>query len=73
MMLSQIDYIFTKEGIVRPFVPERDLIRLIKYGTCDLLELDDLDIEEIDSNELSMEELDIIALWYIDYAGEIDG
>lgn len=66
-------YHMTKEGIHRPFIPERDLLRMIKYGTCDLLELDDLDPEEIDTSELSEEELELIAEWYIDYAGESNG
>lgn len=67
-----MNYKLTKSGIKRPFVPERDLIRIIKYGTCDLLELDDLDPEEIDVDELTEEEEEIIANWYIEFAGEHD-
>lgn len=63
-------YKLTKHGIERPFVPERDIFRLIKYGTYDLLELDDLYPEDIDPNELADEELELIYLWYIEYAGE---
>lgn len=67
-----MEYQFTKHGIERPFVPERDLIRLIKYGTYNLLELDDMMPEDIDRNELTDDELELIDLWYTDYAGETD-
>lgn len=61
---------FTTKGIERPFEPERDLFRLIKYGTYDLLELDDLLPEGLDPDELTDEELELIYLWYVDYAEE---
>jgi hypothetical protein len=63
-------YRYTKTGIERPFVPERDLFRLLKYGTYDLLELDDLLPEGLDPNELTNEESDLIYYWYLDIADE---
>ena len=63
-------YKYTKTGIERPFVPERDLFRLLKYGTYDLLELDDLLPYDLDPNELTEEEQDLIHYWYVDIAEE---
>lgn len=65
-------YCITKEGIYRPFVPERDLIRIIKYGTYDLLKLDDLWYDEIDPDEFTEEEMELIAWWHMEYAGETE-
>lgn len=62
-------YCITEKGIFRPFKPERDLIRLLKYGTYDLLELDDLWYDEIDKNELTYEEMELIAWWHMEYGG----
>lgn len=66
------DYTFTKTGIERPYIPERDLIRLIKYGTYDLLELDSIKPGDIDRNELTDDEYELIDLWYCDIAGETE-
>lgn len=67
-----MNYKYTKTGIERPFVPERDLIRIIKYGTYDLLKLDDLLPHDLDPNELTDEEQDLIYYWYLDISGEED-
>jgi hypothetical protein len=63
-------YKYTKTGIERPFVPERDLFRLVKYGTYNLLELDDMSPEIVSPNELTDEESDLVYYWYLDFAGE---
>jgi hypothetical protein len=63
-------YTFTQQGIERPFVPERDLFRLIKYGTYDLLELDGWTPELVPPGEITDEEYKLIDLWYTDIAGE---
>lgn len=57
-------YKFTENGIERPFVPERDMFRLLKYETYDLLELASLFPEEIDPDELTEEELLLVEDWY---------
>ncbi len=63
-------YTYTKKGIERPFIPERDLFRLLKYGTYDLLELDAWMPELVPFSELTDEESDLVYYWYIDIAGE---
>ena len=63
-------YKYTKTGIERPYVPERDLFRLLKYGTYDLLELDDLLPYDLAPNELTEEEQDLIYYWYLDISEE---
>jgi hypothetical protein len=63
-------YTYTKQGIERPFVPERDLFRLLKYGTYDLLELDAWTPEIVPFSELTDEEQDLVYYWYLDIAGE---
>jgi hypothetical protein len=69
----------TEKGIETTFTPERDLFRLLTYGTYDLLELNDLidsthGDPEIDPNDiiphsiLTDEEQDLIHEWYVEYA-----
>ena len=65
-----MSYIYTKQGIERPFVPERDLFRLLKYGTYDLLDLDAMMPEIVPFHELTDEEQDLVYYWYLDIAGE---
>lgn len=65
-------YKYTIEGIERPFIPERDLFRLIKYGTYDLLDLDAMMPEEVPHDELTEEEQDLVYYWYVDIAGETE-
>jgi hypothetical protein len=65
-------YKYTIEGIERPYVPERDLFRLLKYGTYDLLDLDAMTPEEVPYDELTEEEQDLVYYWYVDIAGETE-
>ncbi len=70
----------TENGIETTFTPQRDLFRLITYGTYDLLELNDLidsthgyfdeNIEVISPKILTDKEHDLIHQWYIEYAKE---
>lgn len=64
-------YKFTKTGIEREYVPERDLFRLVKYGTYDLLELDGMLPDGLEPNELTDEEHDLIYYWYLEYSEEM--
>ena len=79
-MVNNMTHTLTKKGIETTFVPERDLFRVLTYGTYDLLELNDLidsthghfdeDIEIISPNILTDEEHELIYQWYLEYAGE---
>jgi hypothetical protein len=67
-----MSYTFTRQGIQRPYVPERDLFRLIKYGTYDLLDLDAYTPELVPAGELTDEEHELIHRWYVEVAEEED-
>lgn len=79
--MNNMTHRLTEKGIETTFVPERDLFRVLTYGTYDLLELDDLidsthgriedeDIEIISPDILTDEEHELIYQWYLEYAGE---
>lgn len=55
---------FTGTCADRPFVPERDLFRLIKYGTYDILTLDAWMPEDVPEDELTEEEHELVRQWY---------
>lgn len=55
--------IFTVNG---EYVPERDLFRLIKYGTYDILTLDAWTPEIVPVGELTEEESLSVEQWYDD-------
>lgn len=61
---------YTGSPVDRPYVPERDLFRLLKYGTYCLLDLDAWTPELVPYEELTDEELELVALWYADWAYE---
>jgi hypothetical protein len=61
---------YTGSPVDRPFVPERDLFRLIKYGTYCLLDLDAYTPEFVPPGELTDEELRLVEIWYNEWAYE---
>lgn len=48
----------------RPYVPERDLFRLLKYGTYDILTLEMYTPELVPEDELTDEELELVRQFY---------
>ena len=57
----------SQEGIMfinRPYVPERDLYRLIKYGTYDIVSLHCMMPNTVPKSELSEEEYKLIDEFY---------
>jgi len=50
--------------INRSFVPERDLFRLLKYGSYCILDLDAWTPELVPEDELTDEEIELVNQWY---------
>jgi hypothetical protein len=69
-MHSQNNYIGSP--VDRPYLPERDLFRLIKYGSYCLLDLDALTPEIVPPDELTDEEKRLVEIWYNEWAYESD-
>lgn len=61
---------YTGSPVDRPYVPERDFFRLIKYGTYCLLALDAWTPEVVPVGELTEEELRLVEIWYNEWAYE---
>lgn len=57
---------YTGSCVDRPFVPERDLFRLLKYGSYCLLDLYAWQPEIVPDEELTEEEYQLIEQWYDD-------